>query len=134
MSQSLRDDLKPPVGFPLLGVLDEQGELGFPTLEQSVRQSIEVILRIRPGELLQHPDFGGGLEDFVGQPNTILTRRRIQEVVMGSLSRWEPRLEPLRVDVQEIPDLPTQVRVEIAYRLRRTGLVQQLGLALDLGA
>jgi phage baseplate assembly protein W len=134
MSQSLRDDLKPPVGFPLLGVPDEQGELGFPTLEQSVRQSIEVILRVRPGELLQHPDFGGGLEDFVGQPNNVTTRRRIVEVVMGSLSRWEPRLEPLRVDVQEIPDRPTQVRVEIAYRLRRTGLVQQLGLAMDLGA
>ena len=134
MSQSLRDDLKPPVGFPLLGVPDERGELGFPTLEQSVRQSIEIILRIRPGELLQHPDFGGGLEDFVGQPNNVTTRRRIQEVVMGSLSSWEPRLEPLRVDVQEIPDRPTQVRVEIAYRLRRTGLVQQLGLAMDLGA
>jgi Bacteriophage baseplate protein W len=125
---------RPPVGWPLLGVPDAQGQLAFPTPEQSVRQSIEIILRTRPGEQLQHPEFGAGLEDFVGQPNSPTTRRRIQEVVLGSLVRWEPRLEPLRVDVEEIPDRPTQVRVQLTYRLKRTGAVQQLGLAIDLGA
>ncbi|HYV43392.1 MAG TPA: GPW/gp25 family protein [Myxococcaceae bacterium] len=125
---------RPGVGFPLLGAPDQQGQLGFPTTEQSVRQSIEIILRTRPGELLQHPEFGAGLEDFVGQPNSPTTRRRIQEVVGSSLARWEPRLEPLRVDVEEIPDRPTQVRVQLTYRLKRTGAVQQLGLAIDLGA
>ncbi|HEY8209526.1 MAG TPA: GPW/gp25 family protein [Myxococcaceae bacterium] len=125
---------RPLIGFPLLGVPDAQGQLQFPTLEQSVRQSIEIILRTRPGEQLQHPDFGAGLEDFVGQPNSATTRRRLQEVVLASLSRWEPRLEPLRVDVEEIPDRPTQVRVQLTYRLKRTGAVQQLGLAIDLGA
>ena len=127
-------ELRPPVGFPLLGVPDEQGELSFPTLEQSVRQSIQVILRTRPGEQLMHPDFGAGLEDFVGQPNTATTRRRIQEVVLAALKTWEPRLEPLRVDVEEVAERPSHVRVELTYRLRRTGTVQQLGLAIDLGA
>jgi Bacteriophage baseplate protein W len=70
----------------------------------------------------------------VGQPNSPTTRRRVQEVVTASLTRWEPRLEPLRVDVEEIPDRPTQVRVQLTYRLKRTGAVQQLGLAIDLGA
>lgn len=129
-----RPEFKPPVGFPLLGVPDAEGELSFPSFEQSVRQSIEIILRTRPGEQLRHPDYGAGLEDLVGQPNTVTTRRRIQELVLGSLARWEPRVEPLRVDVEEVADRPTHVRVEITYRLRRTGLVQQLGLAMDLGA
>jgi len=133
MSQDPRQP-RPAVGFPLLGVPDEQGELGFPTLEQSVRQAIEIILRTRPGEQLMHPEFGAGLESFVGKPNTATTRRRIQEVVLTSLASWEPRLAPLRVDVEEIPDRPTQVRVQITYRLKRTGAVQQLGLAIDLGA
>ena len=133
MSQK-QPELKPPLGFPLLGVPDAQGELVFPTLEQSVRQTIEVILRTRPGEQLMHPDFGAGLEDFVGQPNTAATRRRIQEVVLAALRRWELRLEPLRVEVEEVAERPTHVRVEITYRLRRTGAVQQLGLAIDLGA
>ncbi len=123
-----------PVGFPLLALPAEDGTLGFPSLELSVRQAIEIILRTRPGEQLMHPEFGGGLEDFAGQPNSVTTRRRIQEQVQGALVRWEPRAEVLRVDVTEIPDQPTNVRVEIAYRLRRTGAVAQVGLAIDLGA
>ena len=71
---------EPLVGFPLLGVPDAQGQLQFPTPEQSVRQSIEVILRTRPGEQLQRPDFGAGLEDFTGQPNSVTTRRRILRI------------------------------------------------------
>jgi phage baseplate assembly protein W len=121
------------VGFPLFFTPNERGELVFPSLEASVRQSIEVILRTRPGEQLMHAGFGAGLERMIGQPNTLTTRRRIQELVQRTLSEWEPRLELLRVDVLEVADLPDQVRLELTYRLRRTGAVQQLGLSMDLG-
>ncbi|HYO68535.1 MAG TPA: GPW/gp25 family protein [Archangium sp.] len=125
---------RPLVGFPLLPVPDEHGALHFPALDVSVRQSIEVILRTRPRERLMRPEFGAGLEDFVGQPNVLTTRRRIQDLVTDSLTRWEPRIDVERVDVQEVEDAPTHVRVEIVYRLRRTGAVQALGLNLELGA
>jgi phage baseplate assembly protein W len=126
-------DRRHPIGFPLLFRPDEQGELSFPSLEASVRQSIEIILRTRPGEQLMHAGFGAGLERMIGQPNTLATRRRIQELVQRALSEWEPRLELVRVDILEVADQPAQVRVEIIYRLRRTGSVQQLGLSMDLG-
>ncbi len=122
-----------PVGFPLLPVPDENGELHFPTLATSVRQSIEVILRTRPGEQLMRPEFGAGLEDLIGEPNVLSTRRQIRDQVADSLARWEPRIDVERVDVLEADGAPTRVRVEIIYRLRRTGLVQGLGLTLDLG-
>jgi uncharacterized protein len=126
-------DRRPPVGFPLFFMPDEHGELSFPSQEASVRQSIEVIFRTRPGEQLLHARFGAGLERMIGQPNTLTTRRRLQEWVERSLAEWEPRLELLRVDVLEVADQPDQVRVELTYRLRRTGTVQQLGLSMDLG-
>ena len=126
-------DRRPPVGFPLFFTPDARGELSFPSLEASVRQSIEVILRTQPGEQLMHAGFGAGLERMIGQANTLATRRRIQALVQRTLSEWEPRLELIRVDVLEVADQPAQVRVEIIYRLRRTGTVQQLGLAMDLG-
>lgn len=122
-----------PVGFPLLPVPDEHGELHFPTLDTSVRQSIEIILRTRPQEQLMRPEFGAGLEEVVGEPNVLATRRRIRDLVADSLAQWEPRIDVERVDVLEAEGAPTQVRVEIIYRLRRTGLVQGLGLTLDLG-
>lgn len=122
-----------PVGFPLLPVPDERGELSFPSLEASVRQAIQVILRTRPGEQLMHPEFGAGLEELVHEPNTVATRRRIRELVEASIRRWEPRVELDRVDVLEVPDAPSHVRVEIVCRIRRTGAPQQVGLTMELG-
>jgi hypothetical protein len=37
-----------------------------------------------------------------------------------------------RIDVWEVPDRPTHVRVEIAYRLRRTGVAQQVAVGMPV--
>ena len=123
---------RPLLGWPLLPVPDENGQLDFPSLEVSVQQSIQIILRTRPGEQLRRPSFGAGLEDFVHEHNTLATRRRIRDVITESLTRWEPRITLDRVSVFEDADRPTHVRVVIAYRLRRTGAAQQLGLSMTL--
>lgn len=78
--------------------------------------------------------FGAGLENFLHDSNNITTRRRIRDLIMDSLNLWESRILVDRVDVREVPDEPTHIRVEIAYRIRRTGLAQQLGLTMALEA
>ena len=123
----------PPIGFPLLPTPDEHGMLAFPTLEESVRGRIQVILRTRPGEQLRHPDFGAGLESFLREPNTLETRRRIRDRVQEALSTWETRVVLDLVEVREVEGAPAVVRVDIAYRLRRTGAPQRMGLTMDLG-
>ncbi|WP_437310847.1 GPW/gp25 family protein [Sorangium sp. So ce388] len=127
--------IPPPalVGFPLSLLPDDAGELHFPSPEASVRQGIQAILSTRPGERLMRPDFGAGLESMLHEPNTPTTRRRIRDLVAGSLARWEPRAIVDRVDVLEVAGAPSAVRVEVAYRLRRTGAPQQLGLTMELG-
>lgn len=124
---------RPLLGFPLFFSPDEGGELRFPELDESVRQAIEVVLRTRPGEQLMRPDFGAGLDRFVGQPNTIATRRRMRDLIVDALGRWEDRMQLERVDVLEADDQPAHVRVELTYRLRRTGVVRSLALTMDLG-
>ena len=123
---------RPLIGWPLLPLPDARGTLRYPTLEESVRESIQIILRTRPGEQLMRPRFGGGLERFVNEQNTISTRRRIRELITDSLERWEQRIILDRVEVTEHPDRPTHVRVVIGYRLRRTGAVEQIGLSMNL--
>ena len=122
-----------PTTWPLLPVPDESGQMDFPPPEDSVRQMIQVILRTRPGEQLQRPDFGAGLDRFLHEPNTVETRRKIQDLVATALVRWEPRLLLDRVDVDDVPDRPAHVRVEIAYRMRRTGAAQRVGLTMEVG-
>lgn len=123
-----------PIGWPFLPLPDAAGALHWPTLERSVADQIRVILMTRPGEQLMRSTYGGGLENQLHEPNTLTTRRRIHDLIASSLSRWEQRILVDDVAVDEVPGEPGRVRVEIAYRLRRTGAARRAGLTLDLGA
>jgi Bacteriophage baseplate protein W len=123
-----------PIGWPLLPRPDDDGRLRFPTLDESVQQMIKLILRTRPGEQLMHPDFGAGLDQLVHEPNTLDTRRRIRDLVAAGLSRWEPRIVLEDVDVSDVDGAPADVRVRIAYRVRRTGTAGEVGLTMTVGA
>lgn len=123
----------PRIGWPLLPVPDESGRLRWPTLEQSVQDHIRVLLLTRPGEQLMHPRFGGGIQQFLGSPDTVSTRARLQEAISETLVRWETRISLESVDVTDT-DRPGEVRVEIRFRLLRTGEQRQLGLTLALGS
>jgi uncharacterized protein len=123
----------PRIGWPLLPVPDQQGRLEYPSLAASVRESMRVILETRPGEQLMRPEFGAGLARLLEAPNTLTTRREIQDLVAQSLAAWEPRIIIDSVDVLEVPNEPSHLRIQVAYRLQRTGVQQQLGLTLELG-
>ena len=128
----MADIVRPLIGWPLLPVPDGHGRLPYPTLEGSVRDSIRVILSTRPGEQLMRPDFGGGLERLLHEPNTLATRRAIRDLVHASLTRWERRIVLDRVEVWEVAGEPSHVSVEIAYRLARTGAAATMNLTVQL--
>lgn len=122
------------INWPLLPVPDANGHLAFPSLEDSVRQSIQIILRTRPGERLMRPRFGGGLDRMAHEQNTLTVRRQIHDLITESLNRWEPRILLDRVDVWQAEDRPSAVRADIVYRIRRTNEQRQLGVTMDLEA
>ncbi len=121
-----------PINWPLLGLPDSKGRLSYPSLDESVRQSIKIILQTCPGERLMRPGYGAGLERYLHEPNTLTTRRQIRDLITASLERWEPRILLDRVDVWEVEERPDTVRIEIVYRLRRTNRAQQMGITLEL--
>lgn len=122
------------IGWPLLPLPDADGTLAYPSdLDSSVRQAMRVILSTRPGELLLHPEFGAGLDLFLHDLDTVALRRSIHDRILESLKRWEPRIDVDRVDVLGIPGEPGKLRIEIVYRLRRTGVPDSLGFTLSTG-
>ena len=122
-----------PIGWPLLPVPDANGQLTYPSLDQSIRQQIQVLFRTRPGEQLMRSHFGAGLQNFLNESNTITTRRRISDAITEVLADWEPRITVDHLDILEVPNFPGRLRVELAYRIRRTGAAQLIGLTMDVG-
>jgi len=124
--------VRPLLGWPFLPLPDEDGAIGWPGLEQSVRDTIRVILSTRPGEQLMRAEFGAGLDLLLHEPNTLGTRRQIRDLVQNALERWERRVLLDGVEVWEVPDSPSHVRVEIAYRLARNGAAGTINVTLQL--
>ncbi len=61
-----------------------------------------------------------------------MTRRQIRDLVQNALGRWERRILLDGVEVWEVPGQPSHVRVEIAYRLARTGAPGAMNVTLQL--
>lgn len=78
------------------------------------------------------PEFGGGLDRLLHEPNTLATRRRIRDLVQASLARWEPRILLGAVEVWDVPEAPSHLRVEIQYRLARTGAPGRVNVNVQL--
>jgi phage baseplate assembly protein W len=108
------------------------GQLVWSQGELNVRESICVILRTRPGERVNLPDFGCGLERFLFEPNTTSTLRLIQEEVKRALSRWEPRVRLDDILVESDPAEPRAVNITIFYTLIATRQRERVGLSLAL--
>src|SRR5215831_5724037 len=68
--------------------------------EESVRQSILVILGTAKGERVMRPDFGCGIHDLVFANVNPATIGRITSDVHESLLRLEPRIDVTQVDVR----------------------------------
>ena len=125
---------QPLIGWPLLPLPDAAGQLLWPDLARSVRDAIRTILSTRPGEQLMRPEYGAGLDRLLQQPNTLATRRQIRDLVQSALARWECRILLDGVEVWEVDGEPSHVRVEIAYRLARTGAAGAINVTVQLEA
>ena len=109
------------------------GRVAWSSGAQSVRESIQIILKTSLRERIMRPNFGGGLEQFLYESNTLATRTQLEERTQRALARWEPRAAIEEVSAEAVPDEPSAVTLTIAYTVRETGIREQVRLTLDLG-
>jgi phage baseplate assembly protein W len=110
--------------FPLEAVKkgDRDGakaELRTADYEESVRQSIWLILGTAKGERVMRPDFGCGIYDLVFETNSASTAGRIEEEVRDALLFFEPRIDVLAVQV-ESGGQGERLLISIDYQVRAT--------------
>lgn len=120
-----------PIGWPLLPVPDDAGRLAWPGLAESVRSALQVLLATVPGEQLQHPRFGVGLERDLQRPNQLATRADVVRRIGEAIQAHEPRVAVEGIDATP-EDGGRRLRVEIRYRLLATGSLQRLSVAASV--
>jgi len=105
-------------GFPLR--LDPKtGVFARAEYEESVRQSILIILGTAKGERVMRPDFGCGIHELVFQNLSAGTIGRVQQTVREALLRLEPRIDVIEVAVRS-GEADNVLEVHIQYEVRAT--------------
>lgn len=105
------------IGFPLQA--DAKGALQRAAYEESVRQSIWLILGTARGERVMRHDFGCGIHDMVFENITAATAGRVSAAVRDALLRFETRIDVR--DVQVSPAGGGEVLlISLDYEVRAT--------------
>jgi uncharacterized protein len=106
------------IAFPL--AVGSDGSLLLSTYEDHVRQSILLILRTSQGERVMRPDFGTGLNAHVFISNSESSAALLKQDIEAALTRYEPRIDVLRINVAPDGDNPAVLLIDLLFRIRRT--------------
>lgn len=120
------------ISFPMR--LGPDGRVAVSEGPDNIREMIRVILLTEPGERLRLPEFGGGAGRFLFEPNTVATRRLVQERIEESLHRWEPRITLQSVTVDQDPDDPQAAVATVRYQLVANRASEQVSVRVQLAS
>ena len=105
--------------------LDVDGSFNLSEYEESVRESIWIVLGTAKGERAMRPTFGCGIYDLVFEINSASTAGRVAQEVRDALLYFEPRIDVLDVRVQPAGDGEVLL-ISLDYQVRATNNVFNL--------
>ena len=108
------------------------GRIAWSEGETNIREAIQVILKTDRNERLRLSDFGGGLNRFLFEPNTTMTRHQLQDRITRALTAWEPRIALESVDVDPDAGDPEAAVATIQYKLVATQQRERVTLSVAL--
>jgi Bacteriophage baseplate protein W len=111
--------------FPLR--VDNSGSFALSSGADDVAEAMRLILGTSPGERPMRPEFGCAVHDLVFDTVDASLAGRAAALVCAALTRWEPRIEVLRVTANPDPDDgggggdgPRALRISVDYRISAT--------------
>src|SRR5437762_8627581 len=105
------------IDFPLR--FDSRGRSASTDDDDHIRDMIEQLLFTNPGERVNRPDFGSGLQQLVFAPNSPELAAALQFTTRAAIQQWLGDV----VDLQALDVVAEEatLRIAITYALRRTG-------------
>lgn len=82
------------------------------------RDLIEMVLFTRPGERVNHPEFGSDMMGLVFEANSDTLASAAELIVQSSLQRWLGDL--IMVESLTVEAVEGELRITVTYHLRRS--------------
>jgi phage baseplate assembly protein W len=95
--------------------IDRTGGVSLSMFEESIRESIFIILGTAPGERIMRPSFGCDIHDLVFAPNNPNTCGLAAHYCQEALEKWEPRIATVTAKAKPAPDEPNKILIDIEY-------------------
>jgi len=92
----------------------------------SIRESIMIILGTAKGERVMRPDFGCGINELVFAPNNTATATLITFYIKEALLKYEPRIELLKVNAEPDDTEQNKLIISIDYMVKTTNTKDNL--------
>jgi phage baseplate assembly protein W len=86
--------------------------------DDHVRDLIEQLIFTAPGERVNRPTFGGGLQQLVFAPNSQEMAAAVQFLVQGTLQQYLADL--IQVASVQVDAVDSTLRVQVDYVIKRT--------------
>jgi phage baseplate assembly protein W len=97
--------------------IDGRGRTAGATRDQHIRQLIEQVLFTAPGERVNRPTFGTGLQQLLFAPNSPELASAVEFMVQGALQEWLG--EVIQVEAVDVESSDAKLQVTVQYLVRR---------------
>ncbi|MEB3294568.1 MAG: GPW/gp25 family protein [Synechococcales bacterium] len=104
------------IAYPLK--IDDRGRVAEANEADHVRQMIEQVLFTSPGERVNRPDFGSGLQQLIFAPNSSELANVAEFTVRAALEQWLGDI--IQIEALDITSADSALQILIQYVIRRT--------------
>lgn len=94
--------------------------------EDSIKESIMIILGTSKGERVMRPDFGCNINELVFAPNDTSTATLLVFYIREALMKWEPRIEVNDVNIAPDKDEGNKLLADIEYTVKTSNTKNNL--------
>lgn len=102
------------------------GGIATSTEEESIRESLRIILGTAPGERVMRPDFGCYIHEFVFHPNSPSTAALVAQYAREAILKWEPRVRDVKAVARPDPLEDNKLLVSISFTIRTTNSLSNM--------
>ena len=108
------------VGWKFPIKINSKGGLSYSKYEQDIKEALYIIIGTAKKDRLMLPDFGCGIHEQVFAPINPTTIGDIENNIFSALSKWEPRIEVLEVNIEQDITEDNKLMIKVNYRVLST--------------